>query len=722
MMRYFIKFLFVFILASSNCYAIFSPTAKYNREDEKTILKADTLEGDRDQNIITAIGHVEVVNGPSKATSERMSYDKNTGWIKAYENVRITDIEIGKILTNYAEIKDDFTQGSFPDSVIIFNDGSYLKSRKVEKKSSLITVLTKPIFSICPNDKIVQNNENAGKLFDLLSIKSSKTTIDQEKQVMRTTNGIVRIYNFPVFYTPYLSVPMKNSERKSGFLAPTYLNNSNFGIGANIPYFVDVAPNIDLTVTPRLYKNSDQITIKNEVYHILKYGEYKASLEVSNNEIRTQTNTTVVKRTDKEYRYDFRSSGALVFTENSSVKHNIHTIGDRDYLRDYNFDFNAFTTSKINYDYTKGREYLGVKTIRFQELESTLAKQAQWALPSITYYKESGKSLFFKEKYALSTNFTTITRESGLQYRRLTVDPSVKIPLNFYGNLIDLTSKVAIDYYSLDNNYKFGETHADYKQSQSNYKPEFSAMWRLPLIQKTKSNTLMLEPTVNFVSSSFKKNYLSLPNEDSNNSELTVNNLFVNDRIAGYDRNEAGERISYGAKSAMFNRLGQFELTLGQSYRISERVQDVSIRGFNNNNKSNIVGQVSYILPQYFNATYLFQLNESNYKNEVNSLITNLTLKRLTIGNNYLLIRKGVINPEEIAQDTFNIGFKFTPRFRVLGSVTKNLVTNKNLMRSATLEYEGCCVVIKFMTTENNTSNLTKTQRSHSINIAVKNL
>lgn len=309
-----------------------------------------------------------------------------------------------------------------------------------------------------------------------------------------------------------------------------------------------------------------------------------------------------------------------------------------------------------------------------------------------------------------------------MQYRRLTVDPSVKIPLNFYGNLIDLTSKVAIDYYSLDNNYKFGETHADYKQSQSNYKPEFSAMWRLPLIQKTKSNTLMLEPTVNFVSSSFKKNYLSLPNEDSNNSELTVNNLFVNDRIAGYDRNEAGERISYGAKSAMFNRLGQFELTLGQSYRISERVQDVSIRGFNNNNKSNIVGQVSYILPQYFNATYLFQLNESNYKNEVNSLITNLTLKRLTIGNNYLLIRKGVINPEEIAQDTFNIGFKFTPRFRVLGSVTKNLVTNKNLMRSATLEYEGCCVVIKFMTTENNTSNLTKTQRSHSINIAVKNL
>lgn len=56
-----------------------------------------------------------------------------------------------------------------------------------------------------------------------------------------------------------------------------------------------------------------------------------------------------------------------------------------------------------------------------------------------------------------------------------------------------------------------------------------------------------------------------IPFEDSTNSELTFSNLFTNDRISGFDRNEAGRRVSYGFKASNFNGLGEFNLTAGQA-------------------------------------------------------------------------------------------------------------------------------------------------------------
>jgi LPS-assembly protein len=719
MKRKFITFFLCAVTLQSNAFAVLKGSFS-DRELQDTILKADSIEGDRDTNIVTAIGNVEAKNGITTATSNKMSYDRNAGIIKASGDVKVVDKEFGKIYTQEAQIKDDFTTAEFPQSLVVFEDGSYLSSKKTTKKDENTVILKNPTFSICPNDKIAKDNSKATKSADFISIKSSKTTIDQEKQIIKTNHGILRVYNIPIFYTPYFSFPTKKNKRKSGFLTPSYVNNSQFGIGFNIPYFFAVKPNIDLVTTPRFYKNNDQFLLNNKIHQLTKYGEHNTEIEISNNKLEKINDVNVVDRTDKKYRYDFRSNGEYIFTTNSSLKHKIHTIGDRNYLRDFNFDFRAFTSSEISYDYVNKRDFLNIKTVRFQELETASnPDEAQFVLPSITHYAQSEKSLFYKEKYGIETNFNYITRDSGLQYRRLSTTPEVKIPFNFHGNLIDLKAKFELDYYSLDTS-KGSENYQDYSSSIFNYKPEFIATWHLPLIQKREKNTFMFEPIASFTSSTFKKNFTDLPNEDSNNSELTVNNLYVADRIAGYDRNEAGERISYGARSSMYNDYGQFEFSLGQSYRLSNRQQDVAIRGFNDNNKSNIVGQFSYKMPEYFDAVYLFQLNESDYNNEVNSLITNLKLSKLSISNDYLLLRKGIINNEKIEQDTITVGYRFTPKFKMSASVTKNLVTSQNLTRSATIEYDGCCAALKFITTENSTSNLLKTQRSYSINVVIK--
>jgi lipopolysaccharide assembly outer membrane protein LptD (OstA) len=77
----------------------------------------------------------------------------------------------------------------------------------------------------------------------------------------------------------------------------------------------------------------------------------------------------------------------------------------------------------------------------------------------------------------------------------------------------------------------------------------------------------------NFVVSDYRTKNNMIPLEDSIDSELTFSNLFANDRISGYDRNESGQRISYGLKTSVFNQLGEFNFTAGQAMIIKKNEQ-----------------------------------------------------------------------------------------------------------------------------------------------------
>ena len=80
-------------------------------------------------------------------------------------------------------------------------------------------------------------------------------------------------------------------------------------------------------------------------------------------------------------------------------------VSDRNFLRDYHFNYLAYTVSKINADFINKRNYFGIKSIRFQELESANhEKNSPLILPSINSHFET-KPLFFKEKLILDTNY-----------------------------------------------------------------------------------------------------------------------------------------------------------------------------------------------------------------------------------------------------------------------------------------------------------------------------
>ncbi len=715
---YYLVLCLVFFSDIKHSFAI--PTFTKDNTKLPVILKAKTIEGDKDKQLLIAKGNVEVSKGLSTIYSDEMIYDKFNKSILALGNLRIKNLEVGFVRGSKAEFSDDFSHGNFYDSRLFFKDGSYLFSKKITRESAEVTTLYDSFFSFCPNEEIANDENLAGKSRDFAGISSSKTTIDRNKQKMKTKNGVFRIYNFPIFYTPYLSTPLLAKKRESGLLQPSYVKNSNFGLGIKIPYYLVISPQIDLTITPLLYTRKSQFIIDNDLRHYTKFGRYNLSMEVASNKIHDNVDTTIVSRTNQQYRWQAEGKGDFDFTHDIGADFLLNTVSDRDYQRDYHFNYSPFSISKLNADYIKGRNYFGIKSIRFQELEKKdLENTAPLILPAIDGYVES-KPFFFKEKIALKTNAIVLKRQDGMQYRRLTLIPQAKIPFNIKGNLFDLVGKIQNDLYSLD--YNNSNSSNNIEKTQSTYKTEFALNWRLPMVRKSKSNNFMIEPMANLVSTGYKKSFSKLPNEDGNNGELSFSNLFIADRIAGYDRNEIGERFSYGARTSFFNKYGEFGLLAGQSMRLNSPTQDITIRGFADNNKSNIVGQALYKSKNMLSLIYLFQLNESSYNNEVNQLSGSLNLKKITFTSDYLLIKKTIQNINKKEQVSFNTTFNLDKEWKVKIFASHDLALSRTLMRGISFYREGCCTVFGFSVSENNPSNLTKPQKTFNLNLSFKNL
>jgi LPS-assembly protein len=81
------------------------------------------------------------------------------------------------------------------------------------------------------------------------SLSASKINIDTKLQEGVARHVTMRFKDVPIFYTPYISFPL-GDERKSGVLFPSFGHSGSNGFDVEVPYYFNLAPNYDLTVTP----------------------------------------------------------------------------------------------------------------------------------------------------------------------------------------------------------------------------------------------------------------------------------------------------------------------------------------------------------------------------------------------------------------------------------------------------------------------------------------
>jgi len=82
-------------------------------------------------------------------------------------------------------------------------------------------------------------------------LTSREVDLDRSRLVGTARNASIIFKGVSILYSPYLDFPLSN-ERKSGFLTPVFGSTSSRGIEMSIPYYLNLAPNYDATLTPRV--------------------------------------------------------------------------------------------------------------------------------------------------------------------------------------------------------------------------------------------------------------------------------------------------------------------------------------------------------------------------------------------------------------------------------------------------------------------------------------
>lgn len=82
-------------------------------------------------------------------------------------------------------------------------------------------------------------------------LRAAAIDIDQRRQLGTGRSVRVELKGVPILYLPWISFPV-GSARKSGFLFPSFGTSEKNGFEISVPYYFNLAPQRDLTLTPRI--------------------------------------------------------------------------------------------------------------------------------------------------------------------------------------------------------------------------------------------------------------------------------------------------------------------------------------------------------------------------------------------------------------------------------------------------------------------------------------
>jgi len=210
--------------------------------DLPVYFEADNMEGtsgDRTR----ATGAVRLKRGDLTLKADEVSHTKTDNQVQALGHVQITrrgDVFSGPELT----LKLDTLTGEFINPTYRFaKTAAGGQAEKIEFLGpNRVRALGSTYSSCTPS--------NTGETPDWV-LSTSSVTLDSEINEGRAENAVVRFMGVPILAAPVLTFPLTEA-RKSGFLPPSFDVDSKSGFEFAQPYYWNIAPNRDATITPSL--------------------------------------------------------------------------------------------------------------------------------------------------------------------------------------------------------------------------------------------------------------------------------------------------------------------------------------------------------------------------------------------------------------------------------------------------------------------------------------
>ncbi|MEE3050623.1 MAG: LPS assembly protein LptD [Pseudomonadota bacterium] len=663
-------------------------TGKINR-DLPVHLSADEMSFDEERNIITATGNVEVIQGSRRLLADTITYNQITDVVSASGNVELTEPGGEIIFGDRMELSGDLRDAVIESIGMILTDRSRIAATGARRSAGNITEMRKGVYSPC---NLCPDHPERPPLWQ---VKAVKIIHDKKNQIIEYRDAWLEVYGVPVGYLPYFSHPDPTVKRKTGFLIPTLGGSTDLGLVARIPYYINISPQQDATITPLITENAGSGAIAEYRRRFLKGTIDATGSFVAGN---TEGDSTAVDSNAfrghilSEARFDINDTWRWGFDFNRAT--------DDTYMRRYGLSGLSSLNSKLFIEGFRQRSYFAANGLVFQGLQSNDDPGLEPLVLPLIDYNYVGDPDGFGGQTTLDANILSITRNEGSDTRRLSVRPRWNLPyLGPLGDSYNLSFMLYGDLYDVDELQRTGK--ANFSGVTGRVQPQVMLDWRYPFVKRTKESAHILEPIAQAVYSPNSGNSDKIPNEDSQELEFDDTNLFSANKFSGIDRIEEGTRLNYGLKWSIFLPGGTGTFFIGQSWRPENNDTFATGSGLEED-FSDLVGRAQIDLGSYLNFVYRTRFASDTFVPKRNELTFNAGVPAFRVQANYTFLETQE-NSEFPGREEINYGAssRLNRFWRVGLSGVTDLAAGETRRVGGNITYENECFVFNANLTRN---------------------
>ncbi len=506
-------------------------------------------------NIIEASGRVEARQGGQNFFASWLRYDTALNQVEARGEVRLEQpallVQGDALKLNLNDYSGQLTQ---PVYHLTVQQGRG-DAERIDFIDENRYTLRDATYTTCP----VDNDDWFLKVADL--------DIDKTRNVGTARNASLQFLGVPILYTPWMDFSL-NNERKTGVLAPTIGTTERSGLDILVPYYLNLAPNYDATLYPRLLsKRGVQLG-----------GEFRYLL----NDIRGENRLEYLPNDDEagRSRWSMALNNAYRLNATTQAGMLFNRVSDDDYFRDLSNLISITSLSHLNREAWVTTQHANwnaeLRAQSFQTLQDSTAAPilepyARLPHARLGMTQTFGNGLEFKLE-SEATRFAHPTRTEGT---RVLAYPTLRLPLsNAFGFL---TPQIGWhgSYYALDDSVPEQRITRNLPIFSLDSGVTFDRPFRLAGVDYEQT----LEPRAYYVFAPFRDQN-AIPVFDTALLDFSYAQMFTENQFIGGDRINDANQLTLAVTSRFVevdSGLERLQVTLGQRYYFS--AQQVTLPG-----------------------------------------------------------------------------------------------------------------------------------------------
>ncbi|MBW4213222.1 LPS assembly protein LptD [Enterobacter asburiae] len=427
------------------------------------------------------------------------------------------------------------------------------------------------------------------------SVVGSEVIHDREEQVAEIWNARFKLGPVPIFYSPYLQLPV-GDKRRSGFLIPNAKYSTSNYFEFYLPYYWNIAPNMDATITPHYIHKRGNIMWENEFRYLTHAGaglmelDYLPSDKVFQDEHPTEGD---------KHRWLFYWQHAGVMDQVWRFNVDYTKVSDSSYFNDFSSKYGSSTdgyaTQKFSVGYAIQNFDATVSTKQFQVFsdQSTPTYGAEPQLDVNWYQNDVGP--FDTRVYAQAVHFVN-TDSNMPEATRVHLEPTINLPWSNDWASLNTEAKLMATHYQQKNVDNYNATNnAHLEESVNRTLPQFKMDGKLiferDMALLADGYTQTLEPRMQYLYVPYR-DQSKIQNYDSSLLQSDYSGLFRDRTYGGLDRIASANQLTTGVTTRVYDdaAVERFNVSVGQIYYFTEsRTGDDNINWEKDNKTGSLV-------------------------------------------------------------------------------------------------------------------------------------